>query len=101
VNDLVAASALRHALDRGAAVPERLSIAGFDGSDLATLSAVPLTTVAQPFDQIGAEAVARLLRRIADPSAPAQTTLLPAHLLVGVTTTPVSPVPATLAQKGS
>lgn len=47
---------------------------------------MPLTTVAQPFDQIGAQAVARLLRRIADPSLAPQTLMLPAHLLPGVTT---------------
>jgi DNA-binding LacI/PurR family transcriptional regulator len=89
VNDLVAASALRHALDRGCAVPGALSIAGFDGSLLVSIAAVPLTTVAQPFAQIGTLATDRLLRRIADPSLPAAALELPTHLVEGSTTGPV------------
>ncbi|HEU5318887.1 MAG TPA: GntR family transcriptional regulator, partial [Chloroflexota bacterium] len=88
VNDLVAASALRHAHERRVDIPERLSVAGFDGSAYATFAALPLTTVAQPFEQIGAQATARLLRRIADPTLAPVALTLPPSLLPGSTTAP-------------
>jgi DNA-binding LacI/PurR family transcriptional regulator len=88
VNDVVAASALRHALDRNIAVPLDLSVAGFDGSAFTTVAAVPLSTVSQPFEALGAQATARLLRRIADPTLSPLTLTLPVSLLPGATTAP-------------
>ena len=95
IHDLLAASALRHALDRGKLVPSELSIAGFDGSDLATLAAVPLTTVAQPFEQLGAVSVSSLLRRLTTPGAPPSRIVLPTTLLQGRTTAPPTVIPVT------
>lgn len=63
-HDTIALDLIRVCLQSGIDVPERLSIAGFDGIDTGELSARPLTTVAQDFYQLGALAVDLLIRRI-------------------------------------
>ena len=54
--------ALRAARELGVPVPERLAIAGFTDSPVATLSEPPLTTISQPIRQLGA-VTARMLPR--------------------------------------
>jgi LacI family transcriptional regulator len=63
-NDLMAFGAMTAAREAGVAVPEQLSIVGFDDIDLAAFSAPPLTTVAQPKLQIGTLAAELLLERV-------------------------------------
>jgi LacI family transcriptional regulator len=46
-------------------VPEELSVVGFDDMVAARWSAPPLTTVRQPFAEMGSIAIRRLLRLIA------------------------------------
>ncbi len=52
--------------------------------------APPLTTVAIPHQQIGAEAARMLLEAIADPSRPARSVMLPLALRVRGSTAPVA-----------
>lgn len=52
-NDLLAIGALQAAKEAGIAVPEQLSIVGFDNTILATVTDPPLTTVAQPMEHMG------------------------------------------------
>ncbi len=59
-NDMTALAALDAARERGLIVPRDLSIVGYDDIPLAALSSPPLTTVAQPLDDIG-RAATRLL----------------------------------------
>jgi GntR family transcriptional regulator, arabinose operon transcriptional repressor len=82
VNDLTAAVLLQAALRRGLQVPEELSITGFDDLPVAAHLEVPLTTMAQPFYEIGETAVRLLQERIADPSAPVRRVLLPTTLKI-------------------
>ena len=63
-NDLMAFGALAAAHEAGIAVPERLSIVGFDDIELAAFSTPALTTVAQPKQQMGAMAAELLLERL-------------------------------------
>lgn len=63
-NDLMAFGAMAAAREAGVAVPQQLSIVGFDDIDLAAFSSPPLTTVAQPKLQIGALAAELLLERV-------------------------------------
>ncbi len=63
-NDLMAFGALAAAHEAGIAVPEQLSIVGFDDIELAAFSTPPLTTVAQPKRQIGTTAADLLLERL-------------------------------------
>ncbi len=56
-SDLMAIGALQEAYEQGLAVPEQLSIVGFDGIDAATWTRPTLTTVAQPIGGIAEMAV--------------------------------------------
>ncbi len=60
-NDEMAIGALAAARHAGIAVPQDLSVMGYDGIDLAALTAPPLTTVLIPWRQIATHALQRLL----------------------------------------
>ncbi|WNQ10309.1 LacI family DNA-binding transcriptional regulator [Paenibacillus aurantius] len=59
-NDLLAIGALQAAKEKGIPVPEGLSIVGFDDTILASVTDPPLTTVAQPMEEMGRLAFDRL-----------------------------------------
>jgi LacI family transcriptional regulator len=61
-NDAQALGAIEAARTLGLRIPEDLSVVGFDDMPAARLSAPPLTTVRQPFAEMGRMAVRRLLR---------------------------------------
>lgn len=67
-------TALREA---GVPVPGGMALASFDDFPWASLFSPGLTAVAQPFVEMGRRAVELLLRRMAEPSAPASTLRLP------------------------
>ncbi len=54
-SDYLACNVLRVAYKMGIKVPEELSVIGFADLDVAKYAVVPLTTVAQPFEQMGQE----------------------------------------------
>jgi LacI family transcriptional regulator len=60
VNDLVALGFLQAMTSSGIGVPDDVAIVGYDDIDVATVAAVPLTSVRQPRSQLG-RAAARLL----------------------------------------
>lgn len=60
-NDLLAAGAIRGALSRGWAVPDRISIAGWDNNPLGAWLSPTLTTVNVDFEELGRRAMGRLL----------------------------------------
>ena len=64
-NDAQALGAIEAARTLGLRVPEELSVVGFDDMLAAQWSAPPLTTVRQPFAEMGHIALRRLLRLIA------------------------------------
>ena len=61
LNDLVALGLLQQAIGSGTRVPERLAIVGYDDIDFAAAAAVPLTSVRQPRQELGARAAALVL----------------------------------------
>ncbi|MGO4376348.1 LacI family DNA-binding transcriptional regulator, partial [Paenibacillus sp. MCAF20] len=63
-NDLLAIGALRAAKEIGLRIPQDCSIIGFDDTVLASVTDPPLTTVAQPIEQMGKIAVQLLVRNI-------------------------------------
>jgi len=65
---------------RGLAVPDDISIVGFDGIAIGALSRLGLTTVAQPMDELAAQAVELLVDRVerGDGGPPVQRRLRPA-----------------------
>jgi DNA-binding LacI/PurR family transcriptional regulator len=86
-NDLSAVGVLAAARDHGLAVPDDLSVVGFDNSPLSEFAYVSLTTIHQPAE-LGAAAVDMLIDRITDPSRPTGTRLFKPELLVRGTTGP-------------
>jgi LacI family transcriptional regulator len=63
-NDLIAISAIRCLSSLGVAVPDEVSVTGFDNIRWTDLVTPRLTTIAQPVGSIGARAVEMLLERI-------------------------------------
>jgi DNA-binding LacI/PurR family transcriptional regulator len=84
--DAIAMTALRVLRRRGLRVPEDVSVIGFSDLIMASHADPPLTTVAQPFREMGAVAVRHLLdeiqRRRHDASPLLVESLLPTHLLI-------------------
>lgn len=66
-NDMIAIGALRAARQLGIAVPEQLSVVGFDDIPWASIVTPALTTVHQPVAEMAATALTLLLDRIAEP----------------------------------
>jgi LacI family transcriptional regulator len=65
-NDGMAVGALQAAAARGLRVPADVSVAGFDDTIEAAITAPALTTVRQPLAELGRTAVSLLLRQIED-----------------------------------
>lgn len=80
-NDILAIGALHEARARGIAVPEALSITGFDDMPLAAVTIPPLTTVHFPMEEVGANAAAYLLNVLRGSREPVQHRL-PVRLVV-------------------
>ncbi|MGZ5270151.1 MAG: LacI family DNA-binding transcriptional regulator [Ramlibacter sp.] len=87
-NDLMAIGALRAAAELGLAVPQAVSVIGFDSIDLGAYAYPPLTTVGHRIGAIGEAAASLLLQVLEQPaSAPAEVTL-PAYLVERASTGP-------------
>ncbi|MDB4915217.1 MAG: regulatory protein GntR [Gemmatimonadetes bacterium] len=80
-NDLGALGLEDGLLDAGIKVPGDIAIVGLDDIELAKRARVPLTTVRQPVDEIGARSVDSILARLRGERHPVRQ-LLPAELIV-------------------
>ncbi len=78
VNDLAAMGALAAVADRGLAVPEDVSVVGYDGTRLAGIRPLGLTTVGQPLEELGTRAAALLCAQLdGEPAGETHTRLAP------------------------
>jgi len=64
VNDAIGIALLELADGLGIAVPQQLSIVGFDNISMSALSRISLTTIAQPLEEIATVALNQLIDRI-------------------------------------
>lgn len=80
-NDQIAIALYKAAGAMGLSIPDDLAIVGFDNLDVSLHLDPPLTTVEQPFRQIGAKAAERLLARINGDHSPLQSFTLAPHLI--------------------
>ena len=87
-NDLIALGCYDVFLERGLHCPDDVSVVGFNDMPFLDKLRPPLTTIAIPHQQIGAEAARLLLDAIADPTRPARSVLLPLSLVVRESTAP-------------
>jgi DNA-binding LacI/PurR family transcriptional regulator len=83
LSDQLALGVLDAAAERGIAVPRDLSVAGFDDIPRAAQATPALTTIRQPHDRKGSEAVRLLLK-----GKPSGSVVLPTELVVRASTAP-------------
>ena len=87
-NDLIALGCYDVFAERGIDCPGHVSVVGFNDMPFLDKLAPPLTTIAIPHQQIGAEAARLLLDTIAEPNRPARSVQLPLSLVVRGSTAP-------------
>ena len=92
VNDFAAFAIIQEANKRGIHVPKDLSVVGFDNSEAYTPRPGILTTIRQPFEEIGRRAVELVLARQSPPRTPSERAyrhvVLPGTLVVRESTGP-------------
>ncbi len=89
ITDITAIGILVAAREAGIAVPEHLSVIGYDDVPAAAWTAPALTTVHQPIREKGRLAAERLVALLrGDGERPPTTELLPTHLVVRESTAP-------------
>ena len=81
-NNLMTLGGLQAIHESGLAIPEQVSLVGFDDMDWAASLRPPLTCVAQPAYEMGETAARILLERILQPERPYQTVVLDTNLIV-------------------
>src|ERR1700722_16961609 len=81
-NDQMAIGAVRELQRAGLRVPADVAVTGFDDLYPGRIVSPPLTTVSQPFNDLGGRAAQRLLARIDDPALATVTEVLPTQLVI-------------------
>jgi DNA-binding LacI/PurR family transcriptional regulator len=90
-NDLSAVGALGAIERAGLRVPEDISLVGFDNTALAALDHIGLTTIDQPRLEMGAAAMAMVIRSLAgDDDALQQQVMTPSLIVRRTTAVPVA-----------
>ncbi len=82
VNDIVALDVMQAAHALGLRIPQDLALVGFDNERFASRLSPPLTTIAQPFFDIGLRAATLLLSRIEGLSTVSRRIELPVNLII-------------------
>ena len=81
-NDEMAIGALRAIKAKGLRVPEDMSVIGFDDIRFARYTDPPLTTIAQPKDELGREAMNMLIELLSGEDVPPRKRILTTQLVV-------------------
>jgi GntR family transcriptional regulator of arabinose operon len=81
-NDRTAALLMRSLAELGVSIPQQVRLVAFDDVKYASVVSVPLTTIRQPCDQLGAAAIYTMLQRIESPDAPSRDVLVDFQLVV-------------------
>jgi DNA-binding LacI/PurR family transcriptional regulator len=81
-NDLLAIGTIQAARERKLSIPDDLSVVGFDNTILATIIDPPLTTIAQPIQDMGAQVVDLIIHHIKGTQTRNQRMVLPPELVI-------------------
>jgi GntR family transcriptional regulator, arabinose operon transcriptional repressor len=81
-NDRTAALLMRTFSQLKIVVPDQVRLVAFDDVKYASLVTVPLTTIHQPCQQLGAAAIQAMVQRIETPEMPPRDILVDFHLVV-------------------
>lgn len=82
LNNFIAIGALQVLREEGVAVPEQMSVIGFDDLPASMMVEPFLTVVSQPAYEMGSLGVVEILRRVTSPSEEAVTRVLPTQLVL-------------------
>ena len=82
VNDQVAIGAMRVVHEKGLAVPQDVSVVGFDNSPISAYTYPSLTTVSRPGRAIGCEASRLFLSQLTTPGSSLEAIRLPSNLII-------------------
>ncbi len=85
-NDEMAIGVIRAIKSNGLKVPEDISVMGFDDIRFARYMDPPLSTVAQPKDELGREAMNMLIEILRGTDVPARKRILPTQLIIRAST---------------
>jgi DNA-binding LacI/PurR family transcriptional regulator len=88
INDFSAMGALRAAKEKGLRVPEDISLVGFGDVPFSSVTDPPLTTVREPFQEMGLEAAAMLLKIVRGKKLSSRHPVLPVELVIRESTAP-------------
>ncbi len=91
MNDFSAVGVVRAAEEMGYRVPEDLSIIGFGDIPLAAMTHPSLTTVREPFQEMGYQAADKLLKMIQGKRVSPKHVILPVELIIRKSTVPPPP----------
>jgi LacI family transcriptional regulator len=86
-SDFMAIQIMKILIKMGIRIPQDISIVGFDDT-LANLTIPELTTVSQPFYEMGVKAAEVLIERLKNPDLPIQHIKLPTKLVIRDSTAP-------------
>ncbi|SEM49163.1 LacI family transcriptional regulator, repressor for deo operon, udp, cdd, tsx, nupC, and nupG [Luteibacter sp. UNCMF331Sha3.1] len=89
-NDEMAIGAMRALISRGLRIPEDVSVVGFDDIRYSRYTSPPLTTVSQPKNALGREAMTMLIEILNEPDVPPRKRVLSAELVVRGSTGPAT-----------
>jgi len=81
-NDIIANVIMTNALEMGVKIPDDLRLAGFDDEVFCEYLPVPLTTIRQPVETLGSEAVRVMVTRLDNPDLAARHISLVPELVV-------------------
>jgi LacI family repressor for deo operon, udp, cdd, tsx, nupC, and nupG len=88
-NDEMAIGAMRALSSAGLRIPDDVSVVGFDDIRFSRYTTPPLTTISQPKNALGREAMTMLIEILNDPEVPPRKRVLSAELVVRGSTGPV------------
>ncbi|WIY53209.1 LacI family DNA-binding transcriptional regulator [Devosia sp. YIM 151766] len=91
VNDLVAIAALSALKAENLSVPGDVSVIGFDDMQWSSWPLIDLSTVRQPLDLLGEQAVELLVDRLRFPTKPIENRVLPVSFIQRGSTAPMAP----------
>ena len=87
-NDFVATAAIGRLRELGIDTPRDVSVIGFDDMSYLAYARPHQTTLAIPYEQMGASAAELILRLVQEPDAPIRHVVLPEKLIVRESTAP-------------
>jgi DNA-binding LacI/PurR family transcriptional regulator len=88
--DFLAIGIYQAAKELGLHIPDDLSVVGFDNTILASIVDPPLTTIAQPIDEMGRQVMDLLVREIEGEKKTKQRVILPPELIIRQSTKAIS-----------